>query len=79
MRVEWTEVHIPPTDILENYLEDGLPWPAFPATTYRGEVINAIRTLGETRLVVMLDSGEIVEVKANRLRRVVPPEPGSAR
>lgn len=65
MRVEWVEVHIPPNDVLESYCYDGAP---FPATKYRGEVINAIRTWGETKLVVLLDSGGVREVCIDLVR-----------
>lgn len=63
-RVEWVEIHIPPTDILESYIVDGAEMPPFPSTRYRGEVLGVIRVWGETRLLVLLDSGGTREVNA---------------
>lgn len=64
MRVAWEEYYYP------HHADDYEDWTPQPPTKYAGEVINAIRAFGETRLVVMLDSGEIREVQANRVRRV---------
>ncbi len=36
---------------------------------YEGEVIGTVRSWGDTMLVVMLDSGRVVEVKAGWVER----------
>lgn len=71
MRVAWFEIHIPPTDILESYYNDGMTLPPFPRTDYRGEVIGTVRTWGETRLVVALDTKQVVEVALDKVK-VIP-------
>ena len=63
MRVTWQEFYEP------HHAEDYEDWHPLPPTVYSGEVINAVRAWGETRLVVMLDSGEVREVLANRVRK----------
>lgn len=63
MRVAWEEFYEP------RHAEDYEDWHPLPPTKYAGEVINAIRAWGETRLVVMLDSGEVREVRAERVKQ----------
>lgn len=64
MRVAWEEYYEP------HHAEDYENWHPLPPTKYVGEVINAVRAWGETRLIVMLDSGQVREVKAERVRKV---------
>lgn len=64
MRVQWEEFYEP------HHAEDYENWHPLPPTKYVGEVITAIRSWGDTYLVVMLDSGEVREVLAKRVRQV---------
>lgn len=63
MRVMWEEFFEP------HHPEDFEDWHPLPPIKYYGEVINAIRVWGETKLVVMLDEGTIREVNASRVRK----------
>jgi len=69
MRVEWIEFCSIDVDMLEAHGWTGEP---LPHAKYSGEVINAIRAFGETRLVVMLDSGEVKEVEISKVKRSEP-------
>lgn len=65
MKVTWTEpLHLPDPD--DYPLPDHYVIP--PPVRHRGEVINAIRTFGETRIVVARDDGEIVEIPRSWVR-----------
>jgi len=64
VKVAWEEFYEP------HHAEDYEDWHPLPPTKYQGEVINAVRAWGETRLVVMLDSGQVREVKAERVRQI---------
>jgi hypothetical protein len=61
MKVTWQEFYEP------HHAEDYEDWHSLPPTVYTGEVIGTVRAWGETKLVVMLDSGQVREVIANRV------------
>jgi hypothetical protein len=63
MRVIWQEWYFP------HHAEDYEDFHPLPPTTYAGEVIGTVRVWGETRLVVMLDSGDTREVAASKVKK----------
>jgi hypothetical protein len=62
MRVKWTGQ-------LTAMEEDMESWGPISLPKYEGEVIGTVRAWGDTMLVVMLDSGSVMEVKASRVER----------
>lgn len=62
MRVTWTEIF----DNSNYDPEDYQVW----SNDYTGEVIGTVRAWGTTRLVVMLNTGKVREVDADRVKKV---------
>jgi hypothetical protein len=67
MRVKWTEYVDMPEEYWERVAEGGEAWLDL-SHHYEGEVIGTVRAWGETRLVVMLDTGKVREVAASRVQ-----------
>jgi hypothetical protein len=57
MRVKWTGQLTARDEDMENWAGGPLPLPK-----YEGEVIGTVRSWGDTKLVVMLDSGRVTEI-----------------
>lgn len=66
MRVTWKEYF----DNSNYDPEDYRVW----TETYVGEVVGTVRSWGTTRLVVMLDTGKMREVNADRVEKAPPKE-----
>ena len=64
MKVEWSEFYEP------RHAEDFEDWQPMPPTKYTGEVINAVRTFGETKLVVMRNDGRVVQIPIGDVRHL---------
>jgi len=64
MRVKWTGKLTAYEEDLEGWAGGPLPLPK-----YEGEVIGTVRAWGDTMLVVMLDNGQVTEVKASYVER----------
>ena len=67
MRVKWIEYINMPEEYWEHVAEGGEALDL--SVHYAGEVIGTVRAWGETRLVVMLDSGKVREIAARQVIR----------
>lgn len=63
MKVTWSKV----IDVPESYWDYAEKAP--PIVNYVGELVGCVRAFGETRLVVVLDSGEFKEIGIDQVRR----------
>lgn len=64
MRVKWTGQLSAREEDMENWSGSPLSLPK-----YEGEVIGTVRAWGDTMLVVMLDTGQVMEVRAKYVER----------